>query len=67
MVDRLADCGFEEVWLVGEAFAQTEHTQRTFADVEEVKAALQQFPVEGRCVLVKGSNSMKLASLVQYL
>ena len=67
VVDRLADCGFEEVWLVGEAFAQTEHTQRTFADVEEVKAALQQFPVEGRCVLVKGSNSMKLASLVQYL
>ena len=67
VVDRLASCGFDEVWLVGEAFAKTEHTQRAFADVEEVKVALQEDAPKGYCILIKGSNSMKLASLVSYL
>ncbi|MBR4312845.1 MAG: UDP-N-acetylmuramoyl-tripeptide--D-alanyl-D-alanine ligase, partial [Bacteroidaceae bacterium] len=67
VVDRLDTCGFDEVWLVGEAFAQTQHTQRSFADVEAVKVALQETALEGYCILVKGSNSMKLATLVQYL
>jgi UDP-N-acetylmuramoyl-tripeptide--D-alanyl-D-alanine ligase len=67
VVDRLASYGFDEVWLVGEAFAKTEHTQLTFADVEEVKVALQEDAPKGYCILIKGSNSMKLASLVSYL
>ena len=67
VVDRLTACDFDEVWLVGEAFAQTNHAQRTFADVEEVKAALNESMPEGYYILIKGSNSMKLASLVSYL
>ena len=67
IVDRLDGCGFDEVWLVGEAFAQTRHTQRTFADVEEVKVALQENLPKDFCILIKGSNSMKLASLVTLL
>ena len=67
VVDRLSSCGFDEVWLVGEAFANTNHTQRTFADVEEVKAFLQDTILEDFYILIKGSNSMKLASLVSYL
>ena len=67
VVDRLDACGFDEVWLVGEAFSHTQHTQRTFADVEAVKEALQHCRVEHRFILIKGSNSMKLSSLVTYL
>ena len=67
VVDRLSSCGFDEVWLVGEAFDKTNHTQRTFADVEEVKAFLQDTILEDFYILIKGSNSMKLASLVSYL
>ena len=67
IVDRLDGCGFDEVWLVGGAFAQTRHTQRTFADVEEVKIALQKNLPKDFCILIKGSNSMKLASLVTLL
>ena len=63
----LLTCAFDEVWLVGQAFAQTQHTQRTFADVEAVKAALQETMPKDYCILIKGSNSMKLASLVTYL
>lgn len=67
VVNRLETCGFEEVWLVGEAFAQTTFKGRSFADVEAVKAALGKAPLENYCILVKGSNSMKLAALIPYL
>lgn len=67
VVDKLGDCGFDEVWLVGEAFAQTNHVQRTFVDVEAVKEVLKESIPEGYYILVKGSNSMKLASLVPFL
>ena len=67
VVDKLEACGFDEVWLVGEAFAKTEHGQRTFVDVEAVKNFLQESMPEGYYILIKGSNSMKLASLVSLL
>ncbi len=67
VVDRLDECHFNEVWLVGYAFAATRHTQRTFADAEEVAAALQACRPKGYHILIKGSNSMKLASLVAWL
>jgi UDP-N-acetylmuramoyl-tripeptide--D-alanyl-D-alanine ligase len=68
VVDRLADCGFEQVWLVGASFAATQHgPARVFVDAEAVKRELQQNPIEKKYVLIKGSNSMKLASLVPYL
>ncbi len=67
VVDSIAMLGLGEVWLVGDAFARTTHTQRTFADVEAVKVALQESMPKGYHILIKGSNSMKLASLVPYL
>ena len=67
VVDLLDARDFAEVWLVGPAFAATRHTQRTFADAEEVKAALEAERPEGCTILIKGSNSMKLASLVELL
>lgn len=67
VVNRLGECHFDEIWLVGTAFAATRHTQRTFADAEEVKATLQAYRPEGFHILIKGSNSMKLASLTEWL
>ena len=68
VADRLAECGFDQVWLVGTAFAATQHgAARVFADAEEVKDELQRNPVKKKYILVKGSNSMKLASLIPYL
>ena len=67
VVDHIDTLCIGEVWLVGAAFAQTTHTQRTFANVEEVIATLQAKKPTQRCILIKGSNSMKLATLVPYL
>ena len=68
VVDYLIACQFDEVWLVGTAFAATQHGGvRVFVDAENVKEELQKIPVEKKYILVKGSNSMKLSSLVPYL
>lgn len=68
VVDYLAKCQFGQVWLVGSAFADTQYGEaRVFVDAEEVKKELQANPVEQMCILVKGSNSMKLSSLIPYL
>lgn len=67
VVEKLDSCSFDEVWLIGEAFGQVAHAQRTFVDVEEVALELQRCCPKGYCILLKGSNSMKLSSLVPYL
>lgn len=79
LVQRLAACGFEAVWLVGEQFSQALNafcsspdgtplpTARTFASADEVIAALSASPLTATTVLVKGSNSMHLSTLVPYL
>lgn len=68
VADYLQECQFDEVWLVGTAFAATQHGEaRVFVDTDEVKKELQKNPIEEMYVLVKGSNSMKLSSLIPYL
>lgn len=62
-VDFLQSAGFDRVWLVGKAFGQTDCPFRKFADVEEVKAAIQAERPEGFYILIKGSNSIKLFQL----
>lgn len=68
VIDFVVQHGFDTVWLVGASFAETQHGEaRVFADVEEVKEVLSNTPIGEKYILVKGSNSMKLASLVPYL
>lgn len=67
VVDMLAHAGFDEVWLVGEEFGKTNTTFRTFANVEEVKAAIAEKQPEGYYILIKGSNGIKLFQLPELL
>lgn len=59
----------EEIWLVGEAFRKTAGNGafRCFATVGEVKKTLQENPVSGRLILIKGSNSTRLYQLPESL
>ena len=66
VVDKAQESG-AEVWLVGKNFAGTQNSFRVFDDVEAVKAELQQHPIEGRTILIKGSNGTKLYQLPEFL
>ena len=67
LVADLEASGFEEVWLVGDNFADIPCDFRKFHDVEEVKAAIRKKQPEGRYILIKGSNSNKLSQLPELL
>ena len=67
IVDLLATLNLDEVWLVGSEFAAIECNFRKFDDLEQVKAAIAEQRPEGRYILIKGSNSMKLFQLPELL
>lgn len=67
VVDLLQEYQFDKVWLVGEEFAQTRHTERTFLNADEVIEALKEEQPQHYYILIKGSNSMKLSRLAEYL
>ena len=67
VVDMLKEANFNEVWLVGEEFQKLDSPFRTFANVDEVKAAIAEHQPQGRYILIKGSNSVKLFQLPELL
>lgn len=67
IVERLANCPFDMVWLVGSEFAAIDCPYRKFANVEEVKAALAADCPQGYYILIKGSNGTKLFQLPELL
>ena len=67
IVERLANCPFDIVWLVGSEFATIDCPYRKFANVEEVKAALAADCPQGYYILIKGSNGTKLFQLPELL
>ena len=67
IVERLATCPFDEVWLVGQEFKNIDCPYRKFDDVEQVKAAIAEHRPEGRYILIKGSNGIRLFQLPELL
>lgn len=65
IVELLEESGFTQVWLVGAEFAKAAQGSgyRLFPDVEAVKEELKKEPVNGRTILIKGSNSIGLSTL----
>ena len=60
--------GFEQVWLVGDQFAAIQHEYRTFENAQELIRELQSSgKPEGKMILIKGSNGIKLSSIVDHL
>lgn len=67
IVDYIKECDFEKVILVGEEFAAAQHAYQTYANAEELKQALQANKPEGCMILIKGSNGIKLSTIVESL
>lgn len=67
IVDYLQACGFTDVVLVGSQFAATRHSYRTYPDVDALIQALQTDKPVGKTILIKGSNGIRLSSVVPFL
>ena len=75
ILDEALTCGAEAVWLVGTEFEKAARkvtpsktvALRLFSDVEAVKATLATEQPTGWLVLIKGSNSTRLAETVKGL
>lgn len=67
IVDFIKACGFEKVLLVGGVFATTEHSYQTFANAQELIKVLQDNKPTNCTILIKGSNGIKLSTIVDYL
>ena len=67
IVAFLGECGFERVVLVGAEFGKANVGFEHYPDVEAVKMLFAENKPVGKFVLIKGSNSMKLAQLKDIL
>ena len=67
IVDFLTECGFKDVMLVGEQFAAARHDFPTYPDAPAVIEALQKNKPHGKTILIKGSNGIKLSTVIDYL
>lgn len=70
ITDYIAACRFEQVWLVGELFTSITPVPASFRHFEHVDAvisAIQEQKPQGYAILIKGSNSIHLSRLTNYL
>lgn len=67
IVDYLEECGFKDVILVGELFANTRHNYISYPHAPALIATLQKEKPSGRTILLKGSNGTRLSTIVEYL
>lgn len=67
IVDYLTKSQFEKIWLVGEQFSSVNHSFRSYQSAQDIIEELKQEPIEGHTILIKGSNSTKLYTIVDYL
>ena len=67
IVEYLQECSFEKVLLVGELFSSTNPPYPTYANAQELIKDLQTEKPQGYTILIKGSNGIKLSTVVEFL
>ena len=67
IVSLLTTLGLEKVILIGEEFGKVKENFEHYPDVEAVKQIFAKDKPKGKFILIKGSNSMKLAQLKEIL
>ena len=67
IVDFLKEAAFEKVILIGDQFEKVQSDFTTYPDVQGLIAELTAHKPQGYTILIKGSNGIKLNSVVEYL
>jgi len=66
-VDLLKQNNFENVLLVGPEFKKTRNDYRCFENVSELQEFIEQHPIIGNYILIKGSRGIKLEKILTSL
>ncbi|MDR1729555.1 MAG: UDP-N-acetylmuramoyl-tripeptide--D-alanyl-D-alanine ligase [Prevotellaceae bacterium] len=67
IVDLLSKSSLKDVFLIGPCFKQITTSFHTYNDTGEFLQWLQQHPIRDAVILIKGSNSMHLMNVVDFL
>ncbi|MDZ4668206.1 MAG: UDP-N-acetylmuramoyl-tripeptide--D-alanyl-D-alanine ligase [bacterium] len=67
MVDYCKSLHLTDVFLVGAAFLKTNSAYKKFEQTSDLEAYFQQNPPNGKFVFLKGSRSMKMESLIDFI
>ncbi len=67
IVDLIKEKGFQSVYLVGSTFKKTQHTYRTFDDVDKLCVFLLEEKPENQIILIKGSRGIQLEKIITLL
>ena len=67
IIDQLRGYGFDKVLLCGEHFSKEGGMYETFPSTDALMSHLKQYPLEGYCLLLKGSHSLALEKLIGVL
>ncbi len=67
IIRLLSALGFNNVWLVGSEFLKAKAPFPCFENIEDVKAEIAKEKPHDKCILIKGSNVVKLYDLMALL
>ena len=67
IIKLLSDSSLKDAFLIGPCFKQTASSFHTYNDVDEFLLWLQQNPIQNTMILIKGSNSMRLMKVADFL
>ncbi len=67
IIDYLDVAAFEKVVLIGEQFQHLSNSYTTYSNVQHFISDIEARPISGFTILIKGSNSIKLNSVIAYL
>lgn len=67
IVDFIKESNFEKIIVVGAQFAAAQHSFTTYPNAQALIQALQTQKPQNYTILIKGSNGIKLSSIIDYL
>lgn len=67
IIDFLKKCDFKNVILVGSQFTATDSPYQTYPDAQALIGYLRENKPKGYTILIKGSNGIKLFTILDYL
>lgn len=67
VIENLQKLNFDNVFLIGNIFAKCNSDYKSFKNIDEFTAFLQQNPIENSTILLKGSNGIRLEKVIEIL